>query len=87
MFDYIQKIQQKSVQERKRFALIVAFTITAVIFFFWLSAQMVNGVTAPDSPMLGEINPIPGVKDTYEDVAAGVSTVKETFSLFKGLFK
>jgi hypothetical protein len=48
---------------------------------------MVNGVTAPDSPMLGEINPIPGVKDTYEDVAAGVSTVKETFSLFKGLFK
>lgn len=87
MFDYIQKIQQKSVEERKRFAFIVAFIITAIIFFFWLSAQMVDGVPAPDSPMLGEINPIPEVKDTYEDVVAGVSTVKETFTLFKDLFK
>jgi hypothetical protein len=35
--DFIEKLQQKSVQERKRIAFFFSAGITIVIFFFWIS--------------------------------------------------
>ena len=40
LFDFIHRLQKRPVEERKRFAALVAGIITGIIFMFWLSARM-----------------------------------------------
>ena len=40
MFSYIQKLQQKPRETKKKIALGIAFSVTAILFLFWLSAML-----------------------------------------------
>lgn len=70
MFDLIDKLRKKSLAERKTIALAVSATITAIIFFVWISTFWINPSSSEsnDKPDLSSITPLSSIKDNVATV-------------------
>ncbi|MDE1988594.1 MAG: hypothetical protein KGI39_02745 [Patescibacteria group bacterium] len=74
MFDFIDKLRKKPVAERKMMALTISASITAIIFFVWLSAFWIKPLS-PESnsnPILSSITPLATIKDNVVGIYSNV---------------
>lgn len=72
MFNLIDKLRKKPLAERKMIALTVSASITAIIFFVWISTFWIKP-SLPESnsngkPVLSSITPLATIKDNVAGV-------------------
>jgi NADH:ubiquinone oxidoreductase subunit 6 (subunit J) len=70
MFDFLDKLRKKPVAEKKMIALTISASITAIIFFVWISSFWIKP-SAPESngkPILSDITPLSSIKDNVAGV-------------------
>jgi len=85
LIDLIEKLREKPEMTRRRILVGTTFTITAIIFFFWLSVRLYN-VGGPTPADLGvkEVGPIAQagtvIGDLFDSIGEKVNTVKKMFS-------
>ncbi|MBU6430760.1 MAG: hypothetical protein KGJ58_01830 [Patescibacteria group bacterium] len=68
MFDFIDELRKKSPAKKKMIALTVSASITGVIFFVWISTFWLT--PASNEPK----------KDSFADIAAPISSIKENIA-------
>lgn len=70
MFDFIDKLRKKSLAERKMIALTVSASITAIIFFVWISTFWIKPSSSESKgkPILSSITPLSSIKDNVAAV-------------------
>ena len=70
MFDFLDKLRKKPEAEKKIIALTISASITAIIFFIWISSFWIKP-SAPESdskPLLSSITPLSSIKDNVAGV-------------------
>ena len=72
MFDFLDKLRKNPVAERKMISLIISASITAIIFFVWISSFWLNPSTTDSKgkPALSSITPLASIKDNVAGVYA-----------------
>lgn len=72
MFDFIDKLRKKPLAERKMIALTVSASITAIIFFIWISTFWIKPSSSESEPngkpVLSSITPLSSIKDNVAGV-------------------
>lgn len=70
MFDFIDKLRKKSLAERKMIALTISTSITAIIFFVWISTFWIKSSSSEsnDKLILSSITPLASIKDNVAGV-------------------
>ena len=70
MFDLIEKLRKKPQAERKMIALTVSASITAIIFFVWISTFWIKPSSSEPNgkPILSSITPLSSIKDNVAGV-------------------
>ena len=70
MFDFLDKLRKKSEAEKKMIALTISASITAIIFFIWISSFWINLSTSESNskPILSDITPLSSIKDNVVGV-------------------
>lgn len=70
MFNLIDKLRKKSRAERKMLALTISASITAIIFFVWISTFWIKPFSpeSSDKPSLSDITPLSSIKDNVAGV-------------------
>lgn len=70
MFDFIDKLRKKSLAERKTIALTVSASITAIIFFVWISTFWIKPFPSEPNGKAGlsSITPLSSIKDNVAAV-------------------
>ncbi len=69
MFDFIDKLRKKPLAERKMIALIVSASITAIIFFVWISTFWIKPFSSDskEKPALSGLTPLSSIKSSALD--------------------
>jgi len=72
MFDLIDKLRKKPEAEKKMIALIISASITAIIFFIWISSFWIKPSASESNgkPLLSDITPLSSIKDNVAGVYA-----------------
>ena len=85
LIDIIEKVRDKPEMTRRRILVGTTFTITAIIFFFWLSIKLYNaGGPTPEDLGVKETGPISQVSsvigDFMQSMGEKINSIKQTFS-------
>lgn len=85
LIDLIEKVREKPEMARRRILVGTTFTITAIIFFLWLSVRLYNsGNPTPEDLGVKETGPISQVSsvigDFMQTVGEKVDSIKHAFS-------
>ena len=72
MFDFIDKLRKKPEAEKKIIALTISASITAIIFFIWISSFWIKPSASESNgkPILSSITPLTSIKDNVAGVYA-----------------
>ncbi|MBM2818156.1 MAG: hypothetical protein HW401_746 [Parcubacteria group bacterium] len=72
MFDLIDKLRKKPEAEKKIIALTISASITAIIFFIWISSFWIKPSASESNgkPILSSITPLTSIKDNVAGVYA-----------------
>ena len=72
MFDLIDKLRKKPEAEKKMIALTISASITAIIFFIWISSFWIKPSASESNgkPILSSITPLTSIKDNVAGVYA-----------------
>ena len=70
MFDFLDKLRKKPEAEKKIIALTISASITAIIFFIWISSFWIKPSTSESNgkPLLSSITPLSSIKDNVAGV-------------------
>ena len=70
MFNLIDKLRKKTVAERKMIALTISASITAIIFFVWISTFWIKPSSSDSKgrPALSGITPLSSIKGSVIEV-------------------
>lgn len=83
MFDYIKRLQYKPPEERKKVALVIAGTITLIIFFIWFTTFGLKEAEPQTDKEIIDLTLIENIKGAVEDIYTNFKDLSESIKSAK----
>ncbi len=80
LFNYIHRLQQLPLDEKKRKARVIAGVLTFIVFIFWLSTLALSNDRSVTSGVNIDITPLKNIKSATGDIVNSLTNLKNSFN-------